>query len=110
MRQAGGVAPIYCDITSATLEMPKNGKLWPRRPIYAVSNIQEMSLTPQEGSVVKQSREGFEQWCRRLGLSDQAKAVITPIRTLPPCQPCAKFCWQRERNISLPQNGMRDPI
>lgn len=32
------------------------------------------------------SKEGFEQWCRRLGLSDQARAVITPIRTLPPAR------------------------
>jgi hypothetical protein len=35
---------------------------------------------------VKLSKEGFEQWCRRLGLIDQAKGVITPIRTLPPAR------------------------
>ncbi|HEY4389608.1 MAG TPA: TnsA endonuclease N-terminal domain-containing protein [Ktedonobacteraceae bacterium] len=35
---------------------------------------------------MKLSKEGFEQWCRRLGLSDQAKAVITQIRTLPPAR------------------------
>ena len=35
---------------------------------------------------MKLSKEGFEQWCRRLGLSDQAKVVITPIRTLPPAR------------------------
>ncbi len=35
---------------------------------------------------MKLSKEGFEQWCWRLGLSDQAKAVITQIRTLPPAR------------------------
>jgi putative transposase len=29
---------------------------------------------------------GFEQWCWQLGLSDQARAVITQIRTLPPAR------------------------
>lgn len=29
-------------------------------------------------------KEAFNQWCRQLGLSDQAKAVITHIRTSPP--------------------------
>jgi putative transposase len=32
------------------------------------------------------SKEAFEQWCLRLGLSDQAKAVITQIRTSPPAR------------------------
>ena len=32
------------------------------------------------------STEAFEQWCERLGLSDQAKAVITQIRTSPPAR------------------------
>ena len=32
------------------------------------------------------SKEAFEQWCWRLGLSDQAKAVITQIRTSPPAR------------------------
>jgi putative transposase len=35
---------------------------------------------------VKLSKEAFEQWCWRLGLSDQAKAVITHIRTSPPAR------------------------
>jgi putative transposase len=35
---------------------------------------------------VKLSKEGFEQWCWRLGLSDQAQVVITSIRTLPPAR------------------------
>lgn len=32
------------------------------------------------------SKEIFDQWCWRLGLSDQAKAVITQIRTSPPAR------------------------
>ena len=28
--------------------------------------------------------KAFEQWCQNLGLSDQAKAIITQIRTSPP--------------------------
>jgi hypothetical protein len=40
----------------------------------------------QEESVVKLSKEAFEQWCWRLGLSDQARAVMTQIRTLPPAR------------------------
>ena len=32
------------------------------------------------------SPEAFEQWCWRLGLSDEAKAVITHIRTSPPAR------------------------
>ena len=32
------------------------------------------------------SKEAFEQWCWQLGLSDQAKAVITQIRTSPPAR------------------------
>jgi hypothetical protein len=32
------------------------------------------------------SPEAFEQWCWRLGLSDEAKAVITQIRTSPPAR------------------------
>lgn len=32
------------------------------------------------------SKEAFEQWCWRLGLSDQAKEVITQIRTSPPAR------------------------
>jgi putative transposase len=35
---------------------------------------------------VKLSKEGVERWCWRLGLSDQARAVITQIRTLPPAR------------------------
>jgi transposase InsO family protein len=31
-------------------------------------------------------KEGFEQWCWRLGLSDQAKTVITQIRMSPPAR------------------------
>lgn len=32
------------------------------------------------------STEAFEQWCWRLGLSEEAKAVITQIRTSPPAR------------------------
>src|SRR5258708_6703516 len=32
------------------------------------------------------SKEAFDQWCWRLGLIDQAKAVITHIRTSPPAR------------------------
>ncbi len=32
------------------------------------------------------SNKAFEQWCLRLGLSDQAKAIITQIRTSPPAR------------------------
>ena len=32
------------------------------------------------------SDQAFEQWCLRLGLSEQAKAVITQIRTSPPAR------------------------
>jgi len=32
------------------------------------------------------STEAFEQWCQQLGLSDQAKAAITHIRTSPPAR------------------------
>jgi len=34
----------------------------------------------------EKGKETFEQWCWRLGLSDQAKAVITHIRTSPPAR------------------------
>ena len=30
------------------------------------------------------NKEAFEQWCWQLGLIDQAKAVVTQIRTSPP--------------------------
>lgn len=30
--------------------------------------------------------KAFEQWCLRVGLSDQAKAVVTQIRTSPPAR------------------------
>jgi len=32
------------------------------------------------------SKEAFDQWCWQLGLSDQAKAVITHIRTSLPAR------------------------
>lgn len=32
------------------------------------------------------SDKAFEQWCLRLGISEQAKAIITQIRTLPPAR------------------------
>jgi putative transposase len=35
---------------------------------------------------VKLSKDAFDQWCWRLGLSDQAKAVITHVRTSPPAR------------------------
>ncbi|WP_165423387.1 hypothetical protein [Ktedonosporobacter rubrisoli] len=28
----------------------------------------------------------FERWCQQLGFSDQAKAIITQIRTSPPAR------------------------
>src|SRR5260221_13803211 len=67
------------------------------------------------------SKEAFEQWCWRVGLSDQAIAVITQIRTLPPARHVQSgasnvsgtypsMCEVLFREEEMLQPSLRDPV
>jgi hypothetical protein len=56
------------------------------------------------------NKEAFDQWCWRLGLSDQAKVVIAHIRTSPPARRVRSSAGMSAGHIPPSKWGLRSSL